>query len=47
MLPQGKPGEEQCGLLEAVVNGRGVHVRVMNTFDHRPVLALLVVWRTR
>ena len=31
LLPKGRPGEEQRGLLEAVVNVRGVHVRVMNT----------------
>jgi endonuclease/exonuclease/phosphatase family metal-dependent hydrolase len=30
-LPKGIPAEEQRGLLEAVVNVRGVHVRVMNT----------------
>lgn len=31
LLPKGKPAEEQRGLLEAVVNVRGVHVRVLNT----------------
>jgi endonuclease/exonuclease/phosphatase family metal-dependent hydrolase len=30
-LPKGKPAEEQRGLLTAVVNVRGVKVRVMNT----------------
>lgn len=31
LLPKGKPAEEQRGLLEALVNVRGVHVRVLNT----------------
>ncbi len=31
LLPKGKPAEEQRGLLTAVVNVRGVHVRVLNT----------------
>ncbi|MFC4852361.1 endonuclease/exonuclease/phosphatase family protein [Actinophytocola glycyrrhizae] len=31
LLPKGKPAEERRGLLTAVVNVRGVQVRVMNT----------------
>jgi len=31
LLPKGNPAEEQRGLLTAVVNVRGVQVRVMNT----------------
>lgn len=31
LLPKGNPAEEQRGLLSALVNVRGVHVRVLNT----------------
>lgn len=43
LLPKGRPAEEQRGLLEAVVDVRGVHVRAMTThFQHNNAASRLL-----